>query len=96
MNKVFVYGILVGQYEAEDASLYGYKKVTGIGGYADIVEDNNGRVDGELVIVNDGILKYFDMIESNGSFYKRHKVKVETPRGFVENVWVYQQMRNLI
>tara|TARA_Y100000310_G_C20080629_1_gene533657 strand:- start:163 stop:453 length:291 start_codon:yes stop_codon:yes gene_type:complete len=96
LNKVFVYGILVGQYRGEDASLYGYKKITGIGGYADIIKDKNGRVDGELLRVNDGILDYFDMVESNGSFYERHIVKVETPRGFVENVWVYQQMRNLI
>jgi hypothetical protein len=88
MEKLFVYGILVDQYEdAIPATLVGYYKH--IRGYATIRESIDDVVDGQLVELDS--LDETDYIENYPEYYIRFRTDVELNDGTIERAWVYQQ-----
>jgi gamma-glutamylcyclotransferase (GGCT)/AIG2-like uncharacterized protein YtfP len=94
MNKIFVYGILLNQYDtAQPAILHNYTKI--MRGFASIVKTGNidDFVGGELIKVDDEEFKRIDEIESFPHYYTRFKVNVDVGDG-VERCWVYQQVED--
>ena len=94
MNKVFVYGILLGREGAKEATLWGFEKFFRT--YATIKINEDEHVNGELILVDDNTLEEFDRIEgvANG-YYHRFLIQVELmDETVVEDVWVYQQVED--
>jgi gamma-glutamylaminecyclotransferase len=95
--RVFVYGslksgfgnhgVLKGATFVEDAQLDGGYKMVSLGGFPGViqVDDQEAVISGEVYEVDGSGLAALDMLEGNGSFYTR--VKVKTNRGL--RVWCY-------
>jgi len=71
MNKLFVYGTLVGQYEnAEKAKLTNARK-TGLA----VEPDSDSEVEGEVIEVSDQELERLDRYEGTPTNYKRYRIQ---------------------
>lgn len=76
MTKVFVYGTLVGEYDAEAAVLQGARKDE-TGAFPTIIptpERPDSIVDGEVIKVDDENLDRLDRYEDEGYLYKRVEI----------------------
>jgi gamma-glutamylcyclotransferase (GGCT)/AIG2-like uncharacterized protein YtfP len=61
-----------------------------LGGFPAIIPDNNGyKISGELYLVNDKTLYNLDILEGEGSFYKRIKQKVITSDEIIFESYLY-------
>ncbi len=97
LSKVFVYGLLMNQFENEPAILKDYDRFTR--GFPTIKRKEGASVSGQLIKVNTQTLKMLDKIESKGRFYDRIKVDIWVGGKYacreVKNVWAYQQMEDI-
>ena len=59
-------------------------------GVADVVIKPNKKVWGLVFAVSTQDLKSLDIYEGHPNFYRRFQISIETPKGILDGVWVYE------
>ena len=96
MDPALVYRLTGRSLRRESAVLTGYRKVLPQGGYAYVVPDPHGRVDGFVLRdVDDATLHVFDRYEDEGHLYQRTEVLVSVA-GRTEPAMTYVGLTELL
>ena len=108
-NLVFVYGSLKqgfhnnrllndAQFVCKALTINNDYDMRSLGGFPGVTKLENGyHVTGEIYNVNDYTLENLDRLESNGTFYKREKIKaisLSQPAAKAYDVWIYVLLRD--